>query len=385
MIYSIRTDYNFSKRINIMKKLYHKIKDFLLKDTEKEGNSNDLAVILRLLSILSILLFFAMIFSVAYIGNVAMTLFLIFAIGIMLGAFICTYENHTMHGLWLYNTVTLLYAILLSVFIGWEFFFIPSILVTVLLVFFSIIIAFRWKVFYAFLCGFITIALAVIYYFLPLHTAPPLSIKIVMLILNITMTFLSFAIVASAFYLKDMKSEEKIIQYNKRLEQLVNTDALTTLWNRRAMNEHLSILVNNYNKYQTDFSVAILDIDFFKKVNDEYGHGMGDFVLKSLSYLLKTFMDEKGHVARWGGEEFLLTFEDMDYDQAIGFMEELRVRIEEQEFAFKDVKMHLTITAGIEEYHTNIGLDQVLTKADEKLYIGKTSGRNQIVSAYYSL
>lgn len=367
-----------------MKNLYTKIKDFIMKDMEKENDSNDLAVLLRILSILSILHFFAMIFSVAYIGNVAMTLFLIFSIGILFGVFICTYENRTMYGLWLYNTVILIYTVLLSAFIGWDFFFIPSIFVTVLLVFFSIRLPFNRKIFYACFCGVLTLALAIIYNFLPLHTTPPLSIRLILLILNITMTFLSFTTASIAFYLKYMKSEEKIIQYNKRLEQLVNTDALTTLWNRRAMNEHLSILVNNYNKYQTDFSVAILDIDFFKKVNDEYGHGMGDFVLKSLSYLLKTFMEEKGHVARWGGEEFLLTFEDMDYDQAIGLMEELRVRIEEQEFAFKDVKMHLTITAGIEEYHTNTGLDQVLTRADEKLYIGKTSGRNQIVSSYYS-
>lgn len=368
-----------------MTKLYSKIKEYIMKDMEKEGSSNDLAVLLRILSVFSILHFFILIFAVAYIGQIAMTLLLIFSIGLLLGTFIFTYENRTIHGLWLYNTVILFYTILMSIFVGWGYFFIPSLFITILLVFFSIQTAFRWKIFYACFCGIVTILLSVFCYFIPLHTAPPLFIQIIVHILNIAMTFLAFAMVASAFYMKYMRSEEKIIQYTKRLEQLVNTDALTTLWNRRAMNEHLSILVNNYTKNQTDFSVAILDIDFFKKVNDEYGHGMGDFVLKSLSYLLKTYMDEKGHVARWGGEEFLLTFEDMDYDQAIGHMEELRVRIEEQEFAFKDVKLHLTITAGIEEYQTTTGLDQILTKADEKLYIGKTSGRNQIVSSYYSI
>lgn len=368
-----------------MKNLYTKIKEYIMKDMEKEGSSNDLAVLLRTLSIISFFHFFIMIFAVAYIGNIAMALLLIFSIGLLVGTFIFTYENRTIHGLWLYNTVILFYTILMSLFVGWGYFFIPSLFVTILLVFFSIQTAFRWKIFYVCLCGTLTLALAIIRYFIPLDTAPPFFIQIILHILNIFTTFLTFAMVASAFYFKYMKSEEKILQYTKRLEQLVNTDALTTLWNRRAMNEHLSILVNNYTKHQTDFAVAILDIDFFKKVNDEYGHGMGDFVLKSLSYLLKTFMEEKGHVARWGGEEFLLTFEDMDYDQAIGYMEELRVRIEEQEFAFRDVKLHLTITAGIEEYQMTTGLDQVLTKADEKLYVGKTSGRNQIVSSYYSI
>ena len=368
-----------------MRKLYNKLKDFILRDLEKEGESNDLSVLLRLLSILGILHFFIMIFPIASIGNLLMTIFLIFSIGILLGVFICTYENRTMHGLWLYNSMIILYSILMSVFVGWGYFFIPMIFATILLAFFAIKLPIKRKIFYTAFCCIFTVALSIVYNFVPLRTAPPLTVKIILLVINITMTFLTFSIVAYAFYLKYIRSEEKIIQYNKRLEQLVNTDALTTLWNRRAMNEHLSILVNNYNKYQTDFSVTILDIDFFKKVNDEYGHGMGDFVLKSLSYLLKTFMEDKGQVARWGGEEFLLTFENMDYDQAISFMEELRVRIEDQEFAFKDVKMHLTVTAGIEEYHSNAGLDQVLTKADEKLYIGKTSGRNQVVSSYYSL
>jgi diguanylate cyclase (GGDEF)-like protein len=109
---------------------------------------------------------------------------------------------------------------------------------------------------------------------------------------------------------------------------------------------------------------------------------MGDFVLKSLSYLFKTYMDGKGHIARWGGEEFLLTFENMDYDRAIRLMEELRSRVENQEFTFKDITLRITITAGIEEYRSNIGLDQLLTKADEKLYSGKTSGRNCVVSTY---
>lgn len=368
-----------------MKKLYTKLKDYLLKDIEKEGVSNDLAILLRVLSIIGVVHCLFMIFPVAHIANILMTLYLIFSIGIFMGVYICTYEGRTMYGLWIYNTLVLSYAILLSVFIGWGYFFVPIIFSTILLVFFCIQLPIQRKLLYTAFCSVLVLILGIGHYFLPMHTTEPLVIRIILIVLNISLSFFSFTTISYAFYLKYTKSEEKIIQYNHRLEQLVNTDALTTLWNRRAMNEHLSILVNNYNKYQTDFSLAILDIDFFKKVNDEYGHGMGDFVLKSLSYILKTFMEEKGHVARWGGEEFLLTFEDMDYEQAIGFMEELRVRIEEREFSFKDVTIHLTVTAGIEEYHTNIGLDQILTKADEKLYVGKTSGRNQIVSSYYSI
>ncbi|MBE5882064.1 MAG: diguanylate cyclase [Lachnospiraceae bacterium] len=385
MVYFLLRKLNFKQRTVTMTRLYEKIKEYILRDMEKEGESNDLAVLLRVLSIIGILHYFVMVFPVASIGNIMMTLFLTFSIGILLGVLICTYENRTMYGLWLYNAISLLFSVLMSLFIGWGYFFAPIVFVTVLLVFFSIKLSIRKKILYTVFCAVLVLLLAIGYNFMPLQTTPGLLIRIVLLAINISLSFFSLTAIAYAFCYKYTKSEEKIIQYNKRLEQLVNTDTLTTLWNRRAMNEHLATLVNNYNKYQTDFSLAILDIDFFKKVNDEYGHGMGDFVLKSLSYLLKTFMDGKGHVARWGGEEFLLTFEDMDYDQAIGFMEELRVRIEDQDFTFKDVNLHLTITAGIEEYHSGIDLDQTLTKADEKLYTGKTSGRNQVVSSYYSM
>lgn len=351
---------------------------------ENEGQSNDLAVLLRVLSILCIFHFLFLIFPIAYIGNLFVTVFLIFGIGIMLGVMICTYENRTISALWLYNAVFLLYAVLMSIFIGWDYFFVPMIFSTILLTFFSIRLSIRLRLIYVSFCCTLTLLLADCYHLIPMHSAPPLKIRIAILTLSILMMFFSFTAIAYAFYLKYINSEEKVVLYNRRLEQLVNTDSLTSLWNRRAMNDHLATLIKSSGKLQADFSVVILDIDYFKKVNDEYGHGMGDYVLKSLSYLFRIFMEGKGHVARWGGEEFLLTFEDMDYEQAIRLTEELRSRVEQQDFTFKDTTIHITITAGIEEYRSNLGLDQLLTKADEKLYLGKTSGRNRVISSHTS-
>ena len=146
------------------------------------------------------------------------------------------------------------------------------------------------------------------------------------------------------------------------------------------MTQHLSMLSQQYVKHHMNFCVAILDIDFFKHVNDEHGHGMGDYVLKSLSYILKSSMEGRGQVARWGGEEFLLTFENTELDRAYKLLDQIRARIAEQEFTFKDVSLHLTITGGIEEYSMTESIDAIITRADEKLYRGKTSGRNQIVA-----
>jgi diguanylate cyclase (GGDEF)-like protein len=92
-------------------------------------------------------------------------------------------------------------------------------------------------------------------------------------------------------------------------------------------------------------------------------------------------MQDKGSVARWGGEEFLLVFENMTYEDAFQALDELRERISVQEFTYQDSTLHLTITAGIEEYVANRGLDATLSRADENLYKGKTTGRNKVVGS----
>ncbi len=363
-----------------MKTLYTKIKNTLLKDVENEAESKDLAVLVRFLTLICILHYLLMIFPISKTGNILISLLLIFELGILLGAFICTYENRTMTGVWIFNTIIIIMSALLSIFVGWGFFFIPIVFTTILLVFFPLHVTMRTKINYSILCGIIIFALGIGSYFLPAKTTLSLATRIQLLALNISLSFFSFTTIAYSFCIKYTKTEEKILQYNKRLEYLVKTDALTSLWNRRAMTEHLNHLVNSYNKTQKDFSLAILDIDFFKKVNDEYGHGVGDYILQAISELMNEYMEGKGHVSRWGGEEFLLTFEGMDFQRAVSYLEQLRLRIEQQDFSYKGLKLHITITGGIEEYQSHVGLGHALTKADVKLYSGKTSGRNKIVS-----
>ena len=194
------------------------------------------------------------------------------------------------------------------------------------------------------------------------------------------MTFLTFAMVASAFYLKYMKSEEKIIQYYKRLEQLVNTDALTTLWNRRAMNEHLSILVNNHNKYQTDFSVTILDIDFFKKVNDTYGHQYGDYVLKTVAELMKQSFRKTDLLYRYGGEELIMIMPETNIEGALIPVQRLRRMVEEYDFEYNGVKAKVTVSIGLTMNYQNLSSSaEILKTADEALYRAKEGGRNRVV------
>ena len=186
--------------------------------------------------------------------------------------------------------------------------------------------------------------------------------------------------IALFFRIKFSASEAKIIRYSKKLEMLATTDPLTKLQNRRGMLNHISELSNTLMDSKGGLlTIAIGDIDFFKHINDTYGHDAGDYVLETLAKIMNEFMDGKGMVARWGGEEFLFSLEGINGDYAFEEISKLLHLIERYEFSFDGTPIKVTMTFGLEEYDENIGVDKVITKADEKLYMGKEQGRNRVI------
>lgn len=156
------------------------------------------------------------------------------------------------------------------------------------------------------------------------------------------------------------------------LSSQVTTDALTQLPNRY----FVSLNCKDYTRAGS--WIAILDIDDFKLINDTYGHPFGDFVLKTLSKLMRAQMPD-AEACRWGGEEFLL-FGFADNIDALG--EELdRFRAAVQNYPFSDGghQTHLTITIGLAPYEEGMGMNEWINTADKKLYLGKRSGKNQVV------
>ena len=123
----------------------------------------------------------------------------------------------------------------------------------------------------------------------------------------------------------------------------------------------------------------MIDIDNFKHVNDTYGHDCGDYVLKTIAGIFNTDMENKGFVCRWGGEEFLFVFTSMNGDEAFIELNGLREQVERFKFMFKGNEFNLTMTFGVDEFSNNIPIDEVIKAADEKLYMGKEGGRNQVV------
>ena len=364
----------------MLKKLWQNIKKIILKDVSKESESNDFAILLRCLAIAEIIYLLLMSVFMAYFNNTFLCLSCVFNIGIMAAVLMLTYEDRTPAAMYLYIVAQHVLVVVSAIETEWRLYYTPIVLVCIMLFYFNARMSMKAKINYS-ICEIVYfVALLIAKLYLPMNTSLMKTGAAAVICLNIIIQVVSISFEAYAYSLKFTKNEEKMLQYNKKLEEMVSTDALTGLWNRRAMNEHLSLLENSFRKHQKSFAVAIMDIDFFKKVNDTYGHGMGDFVLKTLSALLKESMEGKGSVARWGGEEFLLTFEEMRYEEAVSLLNDIREKISIWDFSFKDVKIHLTITGGIEDYAMAESIDAVITKADMRLYTGKTGGRNRVVS-----
>ncbi len=169
------------------------------------------------------------------------------------------------------------------------------------------------------------------------------------------------------------------VAMQRSLSELIEKDALTGIYNRRYGAQKLKSVWEQASKTGLHFAVAIADIDFFKKVNDTYGHEAGDAVLKEVAEILNRRMSPGSTVIRWGGEEFLLIFEDMNLDDAATCLESVRGDIEDNMIIFERKVIRVTMTIGVTEGDSKREIDQVISAADAKLYEGKQGGRNRVV------
>lgn len=156
------------------------------------------------------------------------------------------------------------------------------------------------------------------------------------------------------------------------------TDALTGLYNRRHFNAELEREFMRSKRYGGDLCIAIIDIDFFKKINDTYGHLCGDYVLKEVAYLILENFRKTDMVFRYGGEEFVVLMTETSLENSLIPLERLRKTIENNNFIFKGEKIKVTISIGAETNHTE-STEEFLNNADKALYKAKQNGRNQTV------
>lgn len=166
-----------------------------------------------------------------------------------------------------------------------------------------------------------------------------------------------------------------------RLNNLANKDALTGLPNRRTFNDTLEHLLQITKRSDAPLSIAFLDVDNFKRINDSKGHDIGDKVLKCLSKLLKTTVRNSDFVARWGGEEFIIMLTGTDIDNAALIAEKLRATIENSAALKALVDFPVTASFGITSIAENDNTDVIFERVDRALYQAKSGGKNRVVTA----
>ena len=161
------------------------------------------------------------------------------------------------------------------------------------------------------------------------------------------------------------------------LDHTANTDMLTGLANRRAVEPVLHREAAAHERYGTPVALILLDIDHFKQVNDTWGHATGDAVIAGLARLLLQSVRETDFVARWGGEEFLIVAPEITLDGAWQLAERCRSALESQVIG----GVQVTATFGVTAFRTGDSVDEALARADRMLYEGKRTGRNRVVTS----
>jgi two-component system, cell cycle response regulator len=174
--------------------------------------------------------------------------------------------------------------------------------------------------------------------------------------------------------------QKELLETNKRLELLSITDGLTKLHNHRYFQDELARAFEESQRYQRPLSLAMIDIDFFKKFNDTYGHAVGDDVLKRAAELYRHSVRSTDLVARYGGEEFAVMMPETALDDAIAFAEKIRNMIETTPLETQAGSLNVTVSLGVASVpHSRIrSAKELIVAADKALYRAKRNGRNQV-------
>ncbi|HFC91530.1 MAG TPA: GGDEF domain-containing protein [Leucothrix mucor] len=174
------------------------------------------------------------------------------------------------------------------------------------------------------------------------------------------------------------KAKTEALQYAK----LASIDPLTKLANRRYIQQLLQQEKSHQGRdNQTEsFSLVMADIDFFKQINDTYGHSCGDYVIETVARIMRQTTRKVDTVARWGGEEYLLLLPQTNTIEARIVVKKIMSRIHSYAFVWEGKRFKVTLTYGITAYHANEETDETIKRVDSCLYQGKEMGRNCIVS-----
>ena len=176
--------------------------------------------------------------------------------------------------------------------------------------------------------------------------------------------------------------QNRVISLEKELEAAKlesKEDFLTKVATKRALMTEMQRIEEAYKRYGTDYSICFVDIDFFKKINDTYGHEAGDVILSAVAQVLKKNARKVDFVGRYGGEEFVILLPSTSLKDGVRFGEKLRSMIENFKFIYKNDRIRVTISSGVATRSANLSDTMTLEAADKMLYSAKEGGRNQVM------
>lgn len=365
--------------MNTIKTLFGRFRDFVEKDTGAQNEPKKITVIVRMLLISYIAYYVVNIIlcSAMYRHMQSMVLFVLCILACML-MFTMTYRGKTPLTLWGFVVVTSVCVVLYVHFFGWNTGVQHFLMILLVLYFFSKYKDYAGKIIFAVTITAFRLALFNIYYArTPEFVLLSDEIRTLQLV-NTIMIFWCLSLICFVCSESSQQLEGKLLEYNEILEKQANEDALTGLYNRRKGREVINAIAEN-PVMAGNSSVCIADIDFFKKVNDTYGHDAGDEVLVTLARLFESEMRRKDIVARWGGEEFLFVFLNCNAGEAREILEGLRQKVQDTVITVGDQQIQVSMTFGLTEFMPNVAADETLKRADENLYRGKQEGRNRII------
>lgn len=178
-----------------------------------------------------------------------------------------------------------------------------------------------------------------------------------------------------------VRSVQSRVNRFRRIRARMVRDGLTNLYNHTTMNQFLANELERARRQEAKLTYAIIDIDHFKSVNDTYGHGVGDVVLKTLSRLLRQRLRASDIVGRLGGEEFGVILPDTEVAFATTVLDQVRVAFQELSHSGNETTFHVTFSCGVAEFPTYVHPTEIAEAADKALYEAKHGGRNRIVQA----
>lgn len=169
----------------------------------------------------------------------------------------------------------------------------------------------------------------------------------------------------------------------EKLKEIAIRDPLTNAYNRRYILDRMNQITENYKRVKKVFSIAVIDIDFYKRVNDLYGHQAGDHVLVEIVTIINETIRTYDILGRYGGEEFVLIFPDTGKEEAYNVVQRILNKVREHSFLYEDNTIKCTFSTGIADASEidieNFNIKDLIKMADKRLYMAKNTGRNRII------